>query len=193
MKLVVKNFIRYKFFNSLFAGLSIGSVFNIYAPLEPSVFSVGGIVLAVGLLVVAKFYERLLCIRRFYLISLFVEGVVFLLVLAYIIWPQTYQTALLVYAGYQVTFMFGNYLWRAETLIVRKKMVLSIIDIRKQMGYLAGLGFSYFFYRILDFLWLKEPARQIYILYFVLFVIQIFVILFFVRSFAKRVLEFNGK
>ena len=39
-------FIIYKWFNSLFLGVSIGSVFTIYEPLEPSVYSLGGIALA---------------------------------------------------------------------------------------------------------------------------------------------------
>ena len=34
-----RNFIKYKFFNSLFLGTSIGSIFTIYTPLEPSVYS----------------------------------------------------------------------------------------------------------------------------------------------------------
>ena len=50
-------FILYKWFNSLFLGVSIGSVFTIYEPLEPSVYSLGGIALAVAMIIVAKFYH----------------------------------------------------------------------------------------------------------------------------------------
>ena len=50
----------YKFFNSLFLGTSIGSIFIIYSPLEPAIYSVGGIVLAFGLMAVASFYEKIL-------------------------------------------------------------------------------------------------------------------------------------
>ena len=32
-------FIRYKFLNSLFLGLSVGAVFVLYTPLSPAVFS----------------------------------------------------------------------------------------------------------------------------------------------------------
>ena len=35
-------FIRYKFLNSLFLGLSVGAVFVLYTPLSPAVFSAGG-------------------------------------------------------------------------------------------------------------------------------------------------------
>ena len=41
-------FIRYKFLNSLFLGLSVGAVFVLYTPLSPAVFSAGGIGLALG-------------------------------------------------------------------------------------------------------------------------------------------------
>ncbi|RUM74570.1 MAG: hypothetical protein DSZ10_01325, partial [Sulfurovum sp.] len=103
-------FIRYKFFNSLFTGLSVGSIFVIYTPLKPSIFSFGGIVLALGMLIIAKFYDILLNIRRYFQIGLFVELVMLGLVLLFLAQPYTYMSALLVYAGYQLTFMFGAYL-----------------------------------------------------------------------------------
>jgi len=40
-------FVKYKFTNSMFTGLSIGAIFTIYKPLSPIVFSIGGIVLAI--------------------------------------------------------------------------------------------------------------------------------------------------
>ena len=52
-------FILYKWFNSLFLGVSIGSVFTIYEPLEPSVYSLGGIALAAAMIIVAKFYHKI--------------------------------------------------------------------------------------------------------------------------------------
>ena len=53
-------FIRYKFLNSLFLGLSVGAVFVLYTPLSPAVFSAGGIGLASGTLIVATQYRRIL-------------------------------------------------------------------------------------------------------------------------------------
>jgi len=41
LKLIPQWFIRYKFFNSLSLGLSVGAIFTIYTPLEPSVYSLG--------------------------------------------------------------------------------------------------------------------------------------------------------
>jgi putative membrane protein len=60
MQLVEKNFLIYKLLNSSFTGLSVGILFKIYEPLDPEVYSVGGMVLAVGMIVIAKFYEELL-------------------------------------------------------------------------------------------------------------------------------------
>ena len=57
-------------FNSMFTGLSIGTVFVIYAPLDPSVYSIGGILLAVATMVIATFYTKLIQVEYFYLISL---------------------------------------------------------------------------------------------------------------------------
>ena len=54
-------YVLYKLFNSLFLGISVGSVFTIYTPLQPSVCPpIGGIVLALGMLIVAKQYHKIL-------------------------------------------------------------------------------------------------------------------------------------
>ena len=72
MKLNEKTFLAYKLFNSSFTGLSIGILFTIYQPLSlenQSVYSLGGMALAIGMLIIAKFYERLLNIKSFFRIS----------------------------------------------------------------------------------------------------------------------------
>ena len=69
MTLNEKAFVRYKLFNSSFTGLSIGITFAIYKPLDPMVYSVGGIFLALGMLFIAIFYDKLLNIKSFYYIS----------------------------------------------------------------------------------------------------------------------------
>ena len=66
-------FIRYKFLNSLFLGLSVGAVFVLYTPLSPAVFSAGGLGLAVGTLIVATQYRRILAPAWFFRLSLLVE------------------------------------------------------------------------------------------------------------------------
>ena len=138
-----RNYIIYKFFNSLFLGTSIGSVFIIYSPLEPAIYSIGGIVLALGLMGVALFYEKILNIGYFYIISLFVEIVILAVLIAFLIFSYGYEIALCVYIGYQVTFIFGSYLGRVETLLLKKKRILKAVDISKQAGYMIGLLLSY--------------------------------------------------
>ena len=186
MKLIPRNYIKYKFFNSFFTGLSVGSIFVIYEPLNPSLFSLGGIILAVGMLIVAKFYEVLLNIKKYYLIALFVEFIMLFLVVIFIVKPYNYMSALLIYAGYQLTFMFGAYLVRAETLIVHKKRLLTMVDISKQSGYLAGMFVSYLFYKTLEIFNILDKKEQVYDLHFLLFFIEIIIIYYFMKSFKGR-------
>ena len=144
-----RNFIKYKFFNSLFLGTSVGSIFTIYAPLEPSIYSIGGIILAVGMLLVATLYSKILNINYFYKISLFVELVILSVIIGFLLLSFNYQIALFVYIGYQITFMFGSYLVRGETLLIKKDRLLTFIDVAKQFGYLLGLGASFLFYKFI--------------------------------------------
>lgn len=182
MRLDLHNYLYYKFFNSLFTGLSVGTIFVIYSPLEPSIYSLGGIALAIGMLIIAKFYDVLMNIRRYFQIGLMVEVVILLLVVVFLIKPYTYMTALLVYAGYQLTFMFGAYLVRAETLIVKKALFLTKVDISKQVGYLSGMVASYIFYKLVS----TDKQTQVYYLHFLLLVIEIVIIWLFVKSFKGK-------
>ncbi len=182
MRLRLKPYIAYKFFNSLFTGLSVGSIFVIYTPLKPSIFSLGGIVLALGMLIIAKFYDILLNIRRYFQIGLFVELVMLGLVLLFLAQPYTYMSALLVYAGYQLTFIFGAYLVRAETLLVKKALALTKVDIAKQVGYLAGMVGSFIFYAIVD----GSKQQQVYWLHYLLLLVEIAIIALFIQSFERR-------
>ncbi len=187
VKIYPKKYFIYKFFNSTFTGLSVGSIFTIYASLKPSIFSLGGVLLAIGMLIVAKFYEKLITLTKFFFISLFVEIVMLVLILLFLIKPYTYTTALLVYAGYQLTFVFGSYLVRAETLFLRKKRFLSLVDIYKQVGYLAGLVISFFFYKGLEFFFnVTTNQEKVYLLHFLLLLVEILIILFLIKSFKIR-------
>ena len=117
MQLNNRAFLKYKLLNSSFTGLSIGMLFTIYGPLDPLVYSIGGLFLAVGMLIIAKFYEKLLNIKSFYYISLMVEIMMLFTLLIFIFWELSLVSALLIYIGYQFTFTFGGYLIRAETLV----------------------------------------------------------------------------
>ena len=135
-------YLVFKFFNSMFSGLSIGTVFVIYAPLNPSVYSVGGILLAVATMVIATFYTKLIQVE--YLLNFFM------------CWNCNFDN----YFGCTNIFIeptgcihclhrlsnnifFGSYLVRCETLLLGSKKFLSKVDIFKQLGYLMGLGISH--------------------------------------------------
>ena len=188
MKLKKQYFLWYKLLNSSFTGLSVGIIFTIYKPLEdPSIYSIGGIVLACSMLIIAKFYEKLLNIRKFFQISIGVELVMLITLLVFMSLQYTVTSALLVYIGYQFTFIFGGYLIRAETLVAEDKKLLKHIDISKQLGYLLGLGASFLFYKTLEYGFnISEAEVQIRILHYFLAFLQSAIILFLVNSFSWK-------
>ncbi len=185
LTLIPSSFIKYKFFNSLFLGLSVGAIFTLYTPLEPSVYSLGGILLAIGMLIVARFYKQILNALWFFRISLIVE-VILLLAMLYFLWhPYTYQTALIIYTGYQITFVFGSYLVRAETLLLKTDTLLTKLDTAKQIGYLIGMALSYLFYKVLNYYHIEDKQEQVFDLHFLLIAIEIIVIGLVFKSFKK--------
>lgn len=182
MRLIPKYFFIYKALNSLFLGLSIGSIFTIYAPLKPAVYSVGGVALALGTLIIANLYSKILNIEWFFIISLFVEFILFVMIIIFLVSPYNYMLALFVYAIYQIIFTFGSYLFRAETLFLHETLLLTKLDIYKQTGYIAGMGLSYIFYKVYEG---KNNFDQVYNMHYLLFVVQLFIIYFVFKSFKK--------
>ncbi len=178
-------FIRYKFFNSLFLGLSVGAIFTLYSPLEPSIYSLGGLILALGMLGIARLYHHILNAKWFFRISLGVEVILLFAILFFLSVGYTYQTALLMYIGYQMTFVFGSYLIRAETLLLSRDTLLTQVDTSKQLGYLLGMGISYLFYKLLIYQNITVPTEQVYLLHYLLLLIECIVILFVMKSFKK--------
>lgn len=186
-KLSVNNFIIYKWLNSFFLGVSIGCVFTIYEPLEPSVYSLGGMALALGVLVIAKFYHKILNATYFFRISLLVEIIVLIMLILFLIFSYSYQIALMTYIGYQLTFMFGSYLVRAETLVFKEEATLTKIDIAKQFGYLVGMALSYGFYKMTEHLLsMSDKQEQVYLIHYLLILIELSVIVFLIRAFIKK-------
>lgn len=180
-------FIIYKWFNSLFLGVSIGSVFTIYEPLDPSVYSLGGIFLALVMIIVAKFYHKILNAYYFFRISILVELIVLAMLASFLIFSYSYQTALFIYIGYQITFVFGSYLVRAETLVFNDNEVLTKIDMAKQIGYLVGMAISYLFYKGLEYYELiLDKQEQVYNIHFILVAIELSVLYFLIRAFTKK-------
>jgi len=185
MKLNRKSFLLYKLFNSSFTGLSVGILFTIYKPLEePSIYSLGGIVLALSMLLIALFYEKLLNIKSFYAISMLVELAMMISLITFLILDISFVSALIIYCIYQFTFIFGGYLVRAETLVASDKDFLAKIDVLKQIGYLVGLSASYLFYKIMEhYFKIIGGESQIEILHYLLIVLQLFIIVLLFFSF----------
>ncbi len=179
-------YLWYKFFNSLFLGLTVGSIFVLYTPLQPSIYSLGGIALALGMLVVAKFYENIMNIKFFFLVTLFVELTVLVFVISFLLLNYSYATALIVYIGYQITFVFGSYLVRMETIALKKTILLSFADVAKQKGYLMGLVISYIFYKTLEYFGIMQKQLQVYDLYMVALILQIVILFLVVNSFVCK-------
>ena len=188
MQLNNKWFLTYKLFNSAFTGLSVGILFTIYNPLDPEIYSLGGIILASAMLILAKFYEKLLNIKSFYFISILVEACMLITVLVFLILKYSLVSALIIYILYQFTFIFGGYLVRAETLVVQNKELLAKIDVNKQIGYLLGLAFSFLIYKVLENSFnISETKDQIIILHYILLTLQFSILAFLLLSFDKKV------
>ena len=185
LTLLPKWFIRYKFFNSLFLGVSVGAIFTLYTPLDPSIYSLGGIALAIAMLLVARVYNHILNTTWFFRISLFVEVVLLLAILFFLIYQYNYQTALVMYIGYQITFIFGSYLVRAETLLLKTDTLLTKLDTAKQLGYLSGMLLSYLFYKLLELQGITQNQEQVYLLHYLLVAIESIVIVLIFKSFKR--------
>ena len=186
MRLALRPYLWYKLLNSLFFGVTVGSVFVLYTPLEPSVFSLGGIALAIGLLVVAKFYEKMMNLLVFYRVSLLVEVITLGSVLAFLAFKMSYLNALVIYLSYQTIFVFGGYLIRIETLALKRTSLLSLADVMKQKGYLIGMIVAYLFYKALEWCGTTQKIEQVYALHILLLVLQIAIIVLVLKSFRQR-------
>lgn len=186
MKLSFRPYLRYKFFNALFTGMVGGSVFTIYATLSPSTFSVGGILLALGMMGMAYVYHRLMNIRTFFRFTLATELIMLLMVGYYLLFSTHIMSALVIYVAYQFSFIFGGYLVRAETHFARHARVMGWIDVAKQQGSLAGLALSYGFYKLIEHYGVIKASEQVYDLHFVLFALEGLIILSLLRAFRKK-------
>jgi hypothetical protein len=186
MHLLFRPYIRYKFVNSLFTGVAGGSIFAVYGSLSPSTFSLGGIILAFGLMAMAYAYRYFMTIKAFFLFSLLAEIVMLLMIVYFLLFTTQILTALMVYAAYQLSFMFGGYLARAETYFAQKPKIMGWIDVAKQQGYLAGLALSYLFYKGCEHYAVTEAKTQVYTLHFPLLAIEIVVIVLLVAGFKNN-------
>ena len=181
------NYLKYKFFNSLFLGISVGSYITIYSPLDIKTFSIGGIFLAVAMIVIAKYYNEIININYFKKISLIVEYCILISLLILLIFSFSYAISLAIYVIYQITFSFGSYLVRTETMLFNEKEIISKLDVIKQQGTLIGMGFSFVFYKLIEnYLLIDDNETQVYYVHFVLLIVQIITIVFLTNSFVVR-------
>lgn len=188
MNINFRSYLNYKFLNSVFNGAVLGSVFTIYALLEPSLFSVGGIIVAIGVFVVAKLYSYFMNIKRFFEISLFTECLTFAMVIIVLVLSKGYFVSIAYFWFYQAIFIFGTYLVRAESYFLNKISFLSMIDRVKQKGYIVGLGLSYIFYETLKLYGQNDTWKQVWNLYIFLLIIQLLIMFYLFKAFRKAVL-----
>ena len=179
-------FLAYKFFNSLFLGLSIGAVFTLYEPLSPATFSAGGVGLALATMVIATQYHRIFDPWWFFRLSLGVEVIILLGVIGVLIYPIEQPLALFIYLGYQVTFALGSYLVRCETLLVVEQRRLTQLDVTKQIAYLIGMGASWAAYLLMEnHFAVVDKAAQVVAIHGPLLAVEAAVIACLVLAFSR--------
>ena len=142
----LKPFVAYKSINAFFQGVWGTAYVALMAPLPPEAFSIGPLAFALGPLLVALGYSRLLNLPWFFRISVSVEVIALLSVVAVLLYPQSFLLAAGVYLGFQLALIFGNYLVRLETLVIAKES-FKPVDIGKTLGALAGALFALGFYQ----------------------------------------------
>ncbi|WP_181566332.1 hypothetical protein [Helicobacter monodelphidis] len=100
--------------------------------------------------------------------------------------------AILIYSFYQIIFIFGNYLLRAETMIFHHKQAIMALDISKQQGSFIGLILAFILYAFIE--WQQsfrtptnyDKQEQIFYIHLVLLINQILVIHSLIRSFQRN-------
>jgi hypothetical protein len=136
---------------------------------------------------VAKLYAKILHVGYFFKISLFVELALLFAIAFFLLFEENYTSALIYYISYQATFIFGSYLVRAETLFLKKSSLLTFVDVAKQKGYLVGMALSYLFYKLLEnLLHVSDKNLQVYDMNLALFINELAIIFFLIRSFQKE-------
>lgn len=149
-------------------------------------FSAGGIGLALGTLIVATQYRRILAPSWFFRLSLGVELVTLIGVVAVLLFPLELALALFIYIGYQVTFSLGNYLVRCETLLMVSVEQLRRLDVAKQAGYLLGMGGAWAVYAgLAHFAAIEDRVEQVVSLHWVLAIIEVMVVVALWRAFNR--------
>ena len=181
----LKPFVAYKSINAFFQGVWGTAYVALMAPLPPEAFSLGPLAFSLGPLLVALVYSRLLNLNWFFRISVSVEVIALLSVLAVLLYPQSFLLAAGVYLGFQLALIFGNYLVRLETLVIAKEN-FKPVDIGKTLGALAGALFALGFYQWAR-TWLETEDTLVLIqyLHYPLLVVQLSNLSLLIASFDR--------
>ena len=146
----LKPFVAYKSVNAFFQGVWGTAYVALMAPLPPEAFSAGPLAFSVGPLLVALAYSRLLNLRWFFRISVSVEVIALLSVVAVLLYPQSFLLAAGVYLGFQLALIFLRLLGpdkaglRAPTIALDiKQNPKDVTNKLAQKGIMAGSGDFY--------------------------------------------------
>jgi hypothetical protein len=112
--LKLRPFIGYKATNAFFQGLWGTAYVGLMSPLPPEVFSAGGIGFSLGTWLVALAYSRLFNLSAFFRISLAVEVIAFISVIAILIYPPGFAIAAGIYLGFQFALDFWQLFRKAR-------------------------------------------------------------------------------
>ena len=187
-KYIIKTntFIAYKFVNTMFMGIAIGSYVIQYKPIKIDDYPIMGIIFAILTIIIAALYKRIMKIDYFFKFLLIVELIMLIWIIFFLIYPYSYQVALLIYIARNITFLFGDFLGRAETIFLKKTEILSSIDIFKQIGSIFGMILSVLFYKWIEQTYLiSDNESKVYYIHFILIFLQFIIILLVLKSFKK--------
>tara|TARA_B100000900_G_scaffold185594_1_gene157363 strand:- start:2542 stop:3114 length:573 start_codon:yes stop_codon:yes gene_type:complete len=182
----IRCYLYYKLYNSLFLGIGIGSYISQYQPIKILEIAILGIIFALLSIIIAKQYQKIININYFFKISLFVEYIMLFWMLAFLIFTFSYKIALLIYICRSITFLFGDYLGRAETHILKNKKIFTFIDINRQKGLILGMIYAVIFYYIVEhFFNISDNQKLVYYIHYILLFLQIYIIFQLNKSFKK--------
>ena len=154
-----------------------------------------GIIFSLLAIPIALLYKKIMTINYFYKISLLVEFLMLFWIIMFLIDPwsankslqNSYEIALIIYITRHITFLFGDFLGRAETIFIKKTETLSSIDVAKQIGAISGMVISVIFYKILqEKFYITENSTQVFYIHFILLFIQTIIIFLLIKSFKKN-------
>ncbi|MBL6704048.1 MAG: hypothetical protein ISQ05_04840 [Pseudomonadales bacterium] len=182
----LKSFIAYKSVNAFFQGVWGTAYVGLMAPLPPEVFSAGGIGFSLGTSLVALAYSKLFNLFWFFRISVGVEVIALLSVIAILLYPMGFTMAAGVYLGFQLALIFGNYLVRLETLVIATDK-FKPVDLGKSIGALLGLASAAGFYQW-GRTWLEtgDSLALIQLIHYPLLLVQLTTLWLLLVSFDRR-------